>query len=114
MHEASIAMSVIGIAERHCREAGYASVKGIWLRVGRGSGVMPDALRMAFGIVRLDTMAAEAVLEIEDIPLGGSCRDCGGKFTVEDQFVLSCPLCQGRDFRLVSGRELDITEIEVE
>ena len=114
MHEASIAMSVIEIAESHCREAGYSKVSSIDLRVGKGSGVLPDALVMAFDIVRLETMAAEAVLNIEVIPLGGKCRACGKTFTTDDQFILACPSCQGSELSLEQGRELDILEIEVD
>jgi Zn finger protein HypA/HybF involved in hydrogenase expression len=51
---------------------------------------------------------------IENIPLGGSCRGCGSRFVAEEQFILSCPHCGSGDFFLDAGRELDITEIEVE
>jgi hydrogenase nickel incorporation protein HypA/HybF len=114
MHEASIALSVIEIAETHCRNAGYKSIKNIGLRIGNGSGVLPDALLMAFDIVKLETLAQGAGLTIENIPLGGLCRSCSSRFTTGDQFILACPKCQGRDFNLDRGRELDITEIEVE
>jgi hydrogenase nickel incorporation protein HypA/HybF len=114
MHEASVAMSVIEIAERHCRDAGYSKVSSIDLRIGKGSGVLPDALEMAFDIVKLETMAAEAVLNIEAIPLGGKCRACGETFTTDDQFILACPSCQATDLCLEQGREMDIIEIEVD
>jgi len=114
MHEASIALSVIEIAEKHCREAGYSRIKNIELRIGNGSGVLSDALVMAFDIVKLETMAANAALVIEKVPLGGRCSSCNKDFTTDDQFILACPLCQGRDFTLDKGRELDIKEIEVD
>jgi Zn finger protein HypA/HybF involved in hydrogenase expression len=69
---------------------------------------------MAFDIIKLETLAAEAKLMIENIPLGGSCRGCGSRFVAEEQFILSCPHCGSGDFFLDAGRELDITEIEVE
>lgn len=114
MHEASIAMSVIEIAERHCLEAGYKSISNIALRIGGASGVLPDALVMAFDIVKLDTIAKEAILKIEEIPLGGTCRICGRDFITQDQFIVCCPHCDGRDLELTTGRELDIIDIEVE
>lgn len=113
MHEASIALSVIEIAERHCRDAGYKSIKQIDLRIGNGSGVLPDALMMAFDIVKIESLAADALLSIERVPMGGTCRTCGNDFTTQDQFILACPSCKGKDFALDRGRELDITEIEV-
>lgn len=114
MHEASIALSVIEIAEKQCNDAGFGKVTGISLRIGKGSGVLPDALMMAFDIVKLDTIASGASLEIESIPLGGCCNDCGGDFNTEDQFILACPNCHGRNFALKRGRELDIIAIEVD
>lgn len=114
MHEASIALSVIEIAEKHCRDAGYGSIIKIDLRIGKGSGVLPDALIMAFDIVKLETMAARAALTIESVPLGGRCQSCNTDFTTDDQFILACPSCSAKDFKLDRGRELDITEIEVD
>jgi len=114
MHEASIALSVIDIAEKQCREAGYSRIKGIELRIGNASGVLPDALMTAFDIVKLETMAEGANLVIESIPLGGLCRTCETQFTTNDQFILACPDCSSKDFTLDRGRELDIIEIEVE
>lgn len=114
MHEASIAMNVIEIAEKHCLEAGYSNIKSIELRIGKASGVLPGALVMAFDIVKLDTRAASASLVIEGVPLGGRCRSCNTDFTTEDQFILACPNCLSKDFTLERGRELDIKEIEVD
>ncbi|MFC1549335.1 hydrogenase maturation nickel metallochaperone HypA [Nitrospirota bacterium] len=114
MHEASIALSVIGIAEKNCRDAGYSRIKNIELRIGNGSGVLPDALLMAFDIVKLETLAEGALLTIESVPLGGLCCSCKTRFTTSDQFILACPNCSSRDFNLDKGRELDIIEIEVD
>ena len=114
MHEASIALSVIEIAEKHCRDAGYSKIKNIELRIGNASGVLPDALMTAFDIVKLETLAESACLMIENVPLGGLCRSCKNQFTTDDQFILACPNCSGKDFSLDRGRELDIIEIEVD
>ncbi|GAB4390145.1 MAG: hydrogenase maturation nickel metallochaperone HypA [Thermodesulfovibrionales bacterium] len=113
MHEASIALSILGIAENNCREAGYERVESIRVRVGRASGVLPDALVMAFDIVKAGTVSENASLLVDDVPVGGRCRACGQEFTTEDLYILACPLCGSGDFTVDSGRELDITEIEV-
>lgn len=114
MHEASIALSILDIAEKHCREAGYKSVQSIVVDIGNASGVLPDALAMAFNIVKTDTTAHNASLIINAIPIGGHCRGCDKDFTADEVFILACPNCDGRDFMLTSGRELDIKEIEVD
>ncbi len=114
MHEASIAMSILDIAGDHCRKAGFSAIRSVEVRVGAASGVMPEALRMAFDIAKLETPASEAVLTIIEVPLGGTCRDCGGAFTTDEQFILACPACGGGNFMFETGRELDVSEIEVD
>ena len=114
MHEASIALSILDIAEEHCREAGYTEIQSIQLRIGSASGLLPDALQMAFEIVRQDTLAHKATLLIEEIPLGGNCKGCNSDFTTTEPFILACPNCESNDFTLDKGREMEITEIEVE
>jgi hydrogenase nickel incorporation protein HypA/HybF len=113
MHEASIACSIIEIAEDHCRKAGYKRIDSIEVTIGSASGVLPDALLMAFEIARADTLAGGASLIINHVSLGGACRECGEDFETDEAFILHCPRCGGKDFSLTRGRELDITEIEV-
>ena len=60
------------------------------------------------------TAASEALLEIEEVPVGGSCRDCGEEFTVKEKYVILCPKCGGSDFSITSGRELHVTDLEVD
>ncbi len=113
MHEASIALSILDIAEEHCRRAGYSTVDSVVVDIGTASGVLPEALSMAFDIAKADTTAREASLIINTIPIGGHCEVCSGDFTSEELFILACPNCGGRNFRISTGRELDIKEIEV-
>ena len=114
MHEASIVLSVLDIAEEHCRKAGYSEIQSIQLRIGSASGILPDALQMAFEIVREGTLAEGAKLLVEEVPLGGTCRGCNKDFTTEEQYILACPQCGSKDFMLDKGREMEITEIEVD
>lgn len=114
MHEASIAMSILGIAEDSCKKAGYTKISEIEVKIGAASGVMAEALKMAFDIAKLETMAEEATLTVIEIPLGGSCRGCGQKFQTDEPFILACPHCGGGDFVMETGRELDISQIEVD
>lgn len=114
MHEASIALSIIDIASKECAKAGCTKVVSIEVNVGSASSIVPESLAMAFDVVKMDTPASSAKLTINEIPLRGHCEDCGGDFEAREKFILSCPLCEGGRFKIKSGRELDITEIEVE
>ncbi|MBM4129390.1 MAG: hydrogenase maturation nickel metallochaperone HypA, partial [Nitrospira sp.] len=83
------------------------------VRVGRASGVMPEALLFAFDAIKTGTVAEKASLTIDEIPIGGFCSSCNSEFSVEEPYVLFCPKCGETSFRLNTGRELDIQEMEV-
>lgn len=114
MHEASIALSVLNTVTEECLSRGFSTIESIRLRIGKGSGILPDALIFAFDIAKGDSIAKEAQLHIELIPLGGECHQCGTTFEVEERFVISCPRCQGSDFAIKQGYEMNIVDMEVE
>ncbi|PIS36310.1 MAG: hydrogenase maturation nickel metallochaperone HypA [Nitrospirae bacterium CG_4_9_14_3_um_filter_53_35] len=114
VHELSVAMNMIEMAESACVEQGYSRVEAVSIRVGRASGIMRDALVFAFDCAKAGTLAADARLDIEDVPVGGACNDCHAEFSVEEAFVFNCPACGGKSFQITSGQELHIVELEVD
>jgi hydrogenase nickel incorporation protein HypA/HybF len=114
MHEASIALGILDIAEEQCLLAGCSNVHSISVNVGRASGVLPDALLTVFDLIKPQSAAENAKLLINEIPLGGHCADCGLDFSTDEPFILECPNCKGSNFKLDSGRELDVVEIEAD
>ena len=113
MHEVSIALSLLGIAERYCEKEGYKGIESIGVKIGKASGVMSEALLFAFDAVNIGTIAEKAHLIIDEIPISGFCNTCNNNFTVEEEYDLCCPRCGDTLFRLERGRELDIYEMEV-
>ncbi len=113
MHEVSIALSLLDIAKRYCEEEGYKGIESIGVKIGKASGVMSEALLFAFDAVKIGTIAEKAYLIIDEIPVSGFCNTCNNNFTVEETYVLCCPRCGGTSFRLETGRELDLSEMEV-
>jgi hydrogenase nickel incorporation protein HypA/HybF len=114
MHELSIALSVLDIVTTAAADAGLSRVDTVRLRVGRATGVLPDALRFAFDCSKPGTPAAAAELEIEEIPIGGRCDTCARDFTSPEPYVLACPLCGGGSFRVTTGDELAVLDLEGE
>jgi Zn finger protein HypA/HybF involved in hydrogenase expression len=58
-------------------------------------------------------MARDAALLIEEVLVTGLCGDCGSTFVVEEEYILNCPVCRGNSFRITTGREMDIIDMEV-
>lgn len=113
MHELSIAQNVLDIVSDQCARSGYARIDSVNLRIGRASGIMPDALIFAFDAIKSDSIARGALLNIEVVPVTGLCSDCSSSFIVEEEYILNCPVCNGSSFQITSGREMDIIDMEV-
>jgi hydrogenase nickel incorporation protein HypA/HybF len=111
MHEVSIMAEAVHIAVESARRAGVARISGLRLRVGRLSGAVPEAMQFAWDIVRRDTIAAEAWLEIESVPAAGWCSMCRAEFECADLLV-ECPRCHMPAAELRRGRELEIASVE--
>jgi hydrogenase nickel incorporation protein HypA/HybF len=110
MHELNIAMTIINIVEKEAAGKKLGRVEEIGLKIGALTGVDPEALRFAFEASTVDTSLAGARIEIENIPVRGTCRSCGKKFEVKE-FVFICPHCGAGDLEINQGEELDIAYI---
>ena len=113
MHEGSIAQSLLKIAVENCEKNGYKRIEAIKVKVGRASGIMPDALLFAFDVVKIGSIADKASLNIEEIPVSGFCESCNKNFTVDEVFVINCPMCGNISLRIETGHELHIEEMDV-
>jgi len=113
MHEVSIALSLLELVERECREAGYHSIDSVRIKVGKASGILPEAFSFALNVAKKDTLARDAQFVIEVVPLGGFCNGCGRHFEIEEFFIFACPGCASPSFQISQGRELEIVDMEV-
>ena len=50
---------------------------------------------------------------MEEVPVTGHCQDCNADFEIDNSWFL-CPQCGGALVMLVSGKELEIVDIEGE
>lgn len=107
MHELAIAESVVASV----LESTERRVCVVRLRVGRMSGVVPDALTFCFELAAAGTSLEGASLEIEVTEGRGRCRTCACEFVLQDAFLL-CD-CGSADVELLSGRELSLSSLEV-
>ena len=87
-----------------------AKVTGVRLRIGRFSGVQPEALRFAWEVLSKGTNLETAALEMEEVPIHLRCRQCESEYAA-DPDDLSCPLCESLEYDLLSGREMDLQSV---
>ena len=113
IHEISITLSLLDIVEKKCREAGYHSIDSVKVKVGKASGVLPEAFSFALDVAKKDTLARDAKFMIDVVPLGGLCNGCGREFEKEEGFIFECPNCASPSFKINQGYELEIVDMEV-
>src|SRR5215472_10720579 len=112
MHEFSIMQSALEQTLAKAREAGAQQVHEVRLRIGALSGVVPEALQIAFEALTIGTVAEQAVLKIEDVPARYWCVVCDREFSSEKLFA-ECPRCRCASRELRAGRELELASLEI-
>ena len=113
MHEMSIVQSLISIVNEEMTKNGATRLRSVRVKIGVMSGIVPEALSTCFEILKDKCDMKDAVLKMDIAPLIGYCRRCGKEFEVID-YRFSCPDCESSDIDIISGREMNIVEIEVD
>lgn len=113
MHELSIAQSIVDTVVSQAEEHQAARVLCVRLRIGELSAIVEDSLAFSFEMVARDTRAEGARLEIETVPWQVRCTECRIIYRVSDA-IPNCPACKHVGGETVSGRELQIVEMDVE
>lgn len=113
MHELAIAQNILDIVRQSVPEEQASAVRNVRIRVGQLSGLVPDSLDFCFGVIVKETRMRQAKLVIEQVPTVSRCMECARSFDVED-LAFICPACKSTNLELVTGKELEIVEIELE
>ena len=112
MHELSVAQSIVEIIHQHVPESEWMHVAVVRLKIGAVAGIVPESLEFSFQAITADSKLPHARLEIESIPFRIHCNTCNTTAENELGFAL-CDTCGSTDTTILSGSELDISEIEV-
>lgn len=112
MHELSIALGIVKIAEKEVEKAAVNKVTKIELQIGTLSGVEIASLNFVWQAAVKDTVLENAVKDIEIIAGKGKCADCETEFEMKNIFD-SCPNCHSNLKGIIKGKELRVKAIEV-
>jgi len=112
MHELSIALGIVKIAEDETAKAKAEKVTKIELEIGVLAGVEIDSLNFVWESAIKDSVLEFANKEIAIIKGLGKCIDCDTEFHMENIYDC-CPEC-GSNFKgILKGKELRVKAIEV-
>jgi hydrogenase nickel incorporation protein HypA/HybF len=113
MHELSIVMSIIEIAEENAKNAEASVINEIELDIGMQAGVVIEALKFAIESAKAGTMLENAKWVINEIPALARCTSCGHEFETNDLFF-PCPRCGNPFSDIYKGKELKVKSLKVE
>ena len=112
MHEFAIGESIVRSMRRIQAENGYPAVHEVTVEIGAHQLVVPDSLEMAFTALTDGTEFEGAVLIQKSVPARALCIDCEVEQERSELFD-PCKECGSHNFRMLSGMELNIIEMEV-
>ena len=113
MHELSIAMSIVELAEEESERRGV-QVSAVHLKLGALSGVVKEALLDSFEMAREDSSLHSARLIIEELPVLIFCRRCAANRPISSVQLFCCAECGAPSAEVVQGKELEVVALEIE
>lgn len=114
MHELSIAMSIMEMAEEESIQRGGARISAVHLRLGALAGVVKEALLSSYELACEQTDLRGSRLVIEDVPIVVNCPKCLAPRGVNSIQWFVCPECNSPVSDVVHGRELQVFALEIE
>jgi hydrogenase nickel incorporation protein HypA/HybF len=113
MHELSIALSILELAEEEAERRGGVHIDAIHLKIGPLSGVVKEALLSAYELAVEQTSLADCRLVVEEIPIVVHCSTCHADRPVRSMQCLCCTECGAPASQVVQGRELQVSALEL-
>ena len=113
MHELAICQSLIEQVENIAEERAAKSVTSITIGMGPLSGVEVQLLKNAYPIASAGTVAQDAELVIEHLPIKVKCSQCGSESDALPN-KLTCKQCGDWRTPLISGDEMMLMSMELE
>lgn len=112
MHELSIAMSIVEMAQEEAERRGI-QVCAVHLKLGGLSGVVKEALVSSYEMACYGTPLAGSQLVIEEIPIVVFCPNCKAERPLRSMQLFCCSECGTPTGEVVRGKELEIVALEV-
>jgi len=112
MHELSIAMSIVDMAQEEA-ERRDVRVDAVHLELGLLSGVVADALLFSYEMACSGTRLEGSRLVITEVPIEVYCPTCKVQRILSSMQWFCCPECGTPTADVIHGKELLITALEV-
>nr|WP_040208552.1 hydrogenase maturation nickel metallochaperone HypA [Neobacillus jeddahensis] len=114
MHEMALMGDILQLVQEDAVGKGMDKIEKVELIVGEIANAMPDALRMAFDLLRdqnLHFFSVHAELVIHREEAKAICVLCGEKYKPEQKIAL-CPICHIPSGKVVAGETFQVLSYE--
>jgi len=111
MHELRIAEDLISIVTETATEEGLKKVAKVSVCFGEMVQIDCGCFEVAFSEFVKGTIAENAEIDIEIIPVTAVCNNCKCDYKISN-ITFTCPECGSGDICILSGKELFIKSIE--
>lgn len=113
MHELAVCHSIIEQVTRIARQNNALKVTRIIIEIGPLSGVEEPLLQHAFPVASAGTIARDAVLETQCLPVRIKCNLCNNENEASINKLL-CSACGAWQTTLICGDEMLLKSVELE
>ena len=113
MHEFSLAIEVINLAQREAEKNMAEFIQEITIEVGDLSGVEADAFESALELLVKDSILENADIKIIRTSGKGKCNACNHEFEMKYRMG-TCPKCKCFPSEISGGEEFRVVSLVVE
>ncbi|HUD68145.1 MAG TPA: hydrogenase maturation nickel metallochaperone HypA [Candidatus Sulfotelmatobacter sp.] len=113
MHELSIAMSIVELAEEEAERRGV-QVNAVHLKLGALSGVVKEALLSCYEMACEGTPLQGSRLLVEDVSVVIFCPGCQAQRPLSSLQLFCCSECGTPCSEIVQGKELEVVALEIQ
>lgn len=113
MHELSIAADLVKIVLDTASAEELASVTRVNVTFGKMVQIVPHVFENAFRVCVKGSVAEEALLDMEILPVKAVCMECNEEYFPQENHF-SCSKCGSGSIKIIQGKELFVKSIEGE
>ena len=113
MHELSIAMSIVEMAQEEAERHGAVRIQAVHLRLGQLSGVVKQALLASYQMACEATPLEGSQLLIEEVAVEVFCPKCDQSRMVDSILWFCCRECGTPTPTVLHGKELEVVALEI-
>ena len=113
MHEFSLAIEVINLAQREAENYKAEAIREITIEVGDLSGVDADAFESALELLVKDSILENSLINVIRASGKGICNACDLEFDMNHRMA-TCPKCQCFPSKIIGGEEFRLVSLVVE